>query len=450
MGHRRSPILTTAVVIALVLAACGSPASQGGGTDTGAASRAAPAAGAASAAGDGQVTIKVVSWVPDNIDSWANRGFKPFMDANPDVKIEHEQIADQYIETVLTRLSGANDIDVITVAPDSTGTFLRSGAALDLRPYIERDAEMLQLDTFPQWTLDDYTAVRYPDLNTGAGQFGVPLVMFVWEFWHNADLFEQAGLAIPQEGWTWEDFVSIATKITDPDEQTFGYENQNWLLPLWPWVWQNGGKVLNDDNTRLTIGSPEVIEAFSFLQKLALEDKLFPSIEATAQEGGNINFNSGKTGMITRGNWNLDLSRDWSFKWDLSVPPKGKQEATIGEEVGYIINKNSPNVEAAWKYVSWMLSPEGQKVNAMRDVVPNSEVMKEMGLQQLPDNVRNVVVPLSSDPMVQSYPQWYRPKYTPNDLQDRLSVLWTGERKAADLLPELEQEFNDALSKPIP
>jgi hypothetical protein len=52
--------------------------------------------------------------------------------------------------------------------------------------------------------------------------------------------------------------------------------------------------------------------------------------------------------------------------------------------------------------------------------------------------------------MVQGYPQFYRPKYTPNDLQDRLAVLWTGEKKAEELLPALEQEFNEALSQPIP
>jgi ABC-type glycerol-3-phosphate transport system substrate-binding protein len=153
--------------------------------------------------------------------------------------------------------------------------------------------------------------------------------------------------------------------------------------------------------------------------------------------------------MITRGNWNLDLSRDWKFKWDISYPPKGKQEATIGEEVGYIISKSTTKKDDTWSFVRWTLSPEGQRINAVRDVVPNTDVMKELGLSKVPENVRNVVVPLSGDPMVRAYPHWYRPKYTPGDLQGRLAVLWTGEKKASELLPALEKEFNEALAKPI-
>jgi multiple sugar transport system substrate-binding protein len=387
--------------------------------------------------------------VAETIDSWANRHYKPFQDANPNIKIVHEQISQRYIETVLTRLSGSSDIDIIGAAPNSTGSFLRSGGALDLTPMIQSDSQMLQIDKFPRWTLDDYTLKRYPDLNVLAGQYGVPLVMFVWQFWHNTDLYNEAGVSVPKRGWTWDDFVSISKKVTDQSKKRYGYQNQNWLLPLWPWVWQNGGDALSEDGKRLTIGSPAVIETFSFLQKLAVEDKLFPAPETTTKEGGSINFDSGATGMITRGNWNLDLSRDWKFKWDISYPPKGKQEATIGEEVGYIISKSTTKKDETWTFVRWTLSPEGQRINAVRDVVPNTDVMKELGLSKVPENVRNVVVPLSGDPMVRAYPQWYRPKYTPDDLQGRLAVLWTGEKKASELLPALEKEFNEALSKPI-
>ena len=401
-------------------------------------------------AAEGQVTLKIVSWVPDNIDSWANRSFKPFMDEHPEIKIVHEHIGQNYIETVLTRLSGANDIDIITLAPDNTGTFFRSGAALNLQPYIDKSNATIKLDTFPQWTLDDFSNVRYPDLKSGPGQYGVPLVMFVWEMWHNADMLQQAGLSTPQRGWTWDDFVSMATKMTNASEQKYGYENQNWALPLFTWIWQGGGDVLTEDASKLQIGSAENIDTFKWLQKLQLEDKIFPAPETVATEGGGINFNGGNVGMITRGNWNVDLTRDFNFKWDLSYPPKGKQEATIGEALGYMINANSPNKDAAWTFLEWVLSPDGQRALGTRDIVPNTEVMKEVGLQLQPENVRNLVVPLAADPMVHGYPQWYRPKYTVNDLQDRLAVLWTGERKAEELLPELEKEFNDALAQPLP
>ncbi len=397
----------------------------------------------------GVTTIKVVDWVPENTSSWANRWYKPFEDANPDIKIVHEQITGNYIETVLTRLTGSNDIDLIFVAPDSVGSFLRAGAALDLSPNIAKDKATLQLDKFPQWTLDDYTTVRYPELKVGPGQYGLPVVEFVWEMWHNADMEKAAGLSTPQRGWTWDDFVSMSKKLTDASKRQYGYQNQAWLLPLWTWVWQNGGDAMTPDAKTLTFGEQPSVDAFTFLQNLQVNDKVFVPIDQTT--GANpTGFDSGAAGMITRGNWNLDLSRDWKFKWDLSYPPKNKAEGTLGEELGMIINKNSPKKDAAWRVLSWVAGPDGQRALAPTDVVPNTAVMREVGLQAVPENVRNLVVPLSGDPMVHSSPQWFRPKYTSNDLNDRLAVLWTGEKKAADLLPALEKEFNDALAKPLP
>jgi multiple sugar transport system substrate-binding protein len=433
---------------AAMAAATDTPAT-GGGEATATATIGIPTVGPTPVVPAGVTTIKVVDWVAENTSSWANRWYKPFEEANPDIKIVHEQITGNYIETVLTRLTGSNDIDLIWVAPDSVGSFLRSGAALDLTDKIKAEGDSLQLDKFPQWTKDDYTTVRYPDLKVGAGQYGLPLVMFVWEMWHNADMEAAAGLSTPQRGWTWDDFATMSKKMTDESKHQYGYQNQNWTLPLYTWVWQNGGDILTPDAKQMVVGQPPAVEAFTFLQDKQVNDKIFVPIDQTT--GANpIGFDSGNAGMITRGNWNLDLSRDWKFKWDLSYPPKNKAEGTLGEELGLIINKSSPKADAAWKVLKWIAGPEGQRTLAVNDVVPNTAVMSEVGLQAAPDNVRSLVVPLAGDAMVHSAPQWFRPKYTPGDFQDRLSVLWTGEKKAADLLPAIEKEFNEALSKPLP
>ncbi len=396
------------------------------------------------------VTLHLIDWVSDKTPSWGNRHFAPFMEAHPHIKIEHEQTAGgaQMTQLVLTRVSGGGSIDIIGTSPADNPTYLNSGIALDLAPYIEKDGDALELDTYSKWTLEDYTSVRYPELREklGDGQWGVPLVIFVWEFWFNTTLLQEAGLEVPERGWTWEDFVEICHKATDPSKGNYGYENQNRPLPLWPWVWQNGGEIVAPDG-QLAIGSPETVEAFEFLQKLQLEDKVFPSMEAASQDGGSINFSSGRCAMFTGGsncaNWGL--RGDWDFEWACSYPPIGKQEATIGEECGYIINKNSTNKDAVWEFLRYTLGPEGQKINALYDLVPNTKIMAEIGLSELPESVREVVVPLASDPMVRAYPQWWCPSFTSNDLRSRLALLWTGEKKAAEYLPALEKEFNDGL-----
>ena len=110
-------------------------------------------------------------------------------------------------------------------------------------------------------------------------------------------------------------------------------------------MWQNGGDILTPDAKQMVIGQQPAVDAFTFLQKEQVDDKIFVPIDQTT--GANpIGFDSGNAGMITRGNWNLDLSRDWKFKWDLSYPPENKAEGTLGEELGIIINKSSPKTDA--------------------------------------------------------------------------------------------------------
>lgn len=475
MSNKRYSVVALLVMFALLLASCGTqpaattaPAQESTTTEASAETSevaeevteevaeeaAAEEAEAAPEAAEeivpeGVTTIKVVDWVGDNVTSWANRWYKPFEEANPDIKIVHEVISGNFVEAVLTRLTGSNDIDLIWVAPDTLGSFLRSGAALDLTPYIEADADMLRLDTFPQWTLDDYTSVRFPELELD-GQYGLPIVMFVWQQWFNSDIMSEAGLTTPERGWTWDDFAAMANKMTDPSKHQYGYQNQNWSLPLYTWMWQNGSEIVTSEDgvQRLTIGEQPVVDAMMFLQNLQLNDQAFVPIDQTM--GANpIGFDTGNAGIITRGNWNLDLSRDWTFAWDLSYPQQNVAEGTLGEELGMIINKNSPKADIAWRVLSWVASPEGQASLAASDIVPNTEVMKEIGLSTTPDNVRNVVVPMAGDPMVHSSPQWFRPKYTQGDLFDRLSLIWTGEASADELLPELQEEFNEALAQPL-
>src|SRR5207247_1246160 len=101
-------------------------------------------------------------------------------------------------------------------------------------------------------------------------------------------------------------------KVSDPNNKKFCFQNANWLLALWPWVWQNGGEVLTPDGTKLAIGSPAVVEAFSFLQDLQVNKKYF-SPAGQALFGADVGFDSGNAMMIMRGNWNKDRSRDWKF-----------------------------------------------------------------------------------------------------------------------------------------
>jgi ABC-type glycerol-3-phosphate transport system substrate-binding protein len=126
-------------------AATDTAAPAGGGEATATATIEIPTVGPTPVVPAGVTTIKVVDWVAENTSSWANRWYKPFEEANPDIKIVHEQITGNYIETVLTRLTGSNDIDLIWVAPDFVGCLLRYGSEFELRVIFSEDVDSVQL-----------------------------------------------------------------------------------------------------------------------------------------------------------------------------------------------------------------------------------------------------------------------------------------------------------------
>src|SRR5699024_1941677 len=102
------------------------------------------------------------------------------------------------------------------------------------------------LDTskYPQAMNDLYTL--------GDVQFAAPKDFDTIALWWNEELFERAGVATPEENWTWDDYAEAARGITDAlgSEGIWGgcngVENQAYLYAL---TFQAGGEIISEDRT---------------------------------------------------------------------------------------------------------------------------------------------------------------------------------------------------------
>ena len=91
---------------------------------------------------------------------------------------------------------------------------------------------------------------------------GVPALIDNLAIVYNKTLFDEAGLEYPNADWTWDDFRAAAKALTDPAKKQFGFsypmdasEDSVWHYD--PLLWQNGGSILNEDNTQAAFNSPE-------------------------------------------------------------------------------------------------------------------------------------------------------------------------------------------------
>lgn len=189
---RRAPALVAgAAAFTLLLTACGGGTSIGGddqGSD-------APADD-----GTGEVggTIRVSYWGSGPRVELTNGVSDMFVEDNPGVKVEPE-FADfaAYWERLTVQGSSGNLPCVVQLQGRQLNDYATSGALLDLDPLIESGA--ITVPDIPEDVVDTGRGIdgKLYFIPYGAAYDAVEI---------NATMAEEAGVGIPEEGYTWEDF----------------------------------------------------------------------------------------------------------------------------------------------------------------------------------------------------------------------------------------------------
>ena len=115
--------------------------------------------------------------------------------------------------------------------------------------------------------------------------------------YYNRAVFAAAGVPEPADGWTWDDFVSTARQLTAGEVRGAGIDAS--IIRLAPFVWSNGGDVVDDleQPTRLTLDEPAAREAVQDVVDLVREGSV-PTEEELAAQDLQTRFVTGKLGML--------------------------------------------------------------------------------------------------------------------------------------------------------
>ena len=134
--------------------------------------------------------------------------FTAFNEADPDISIKANGIAagswGNYVTTVATQLAGGQEYDIVYVATEGQRLFASRDVLFPLDDYIAADQEVI----------DDYFADVNPNLREWTVKYGSPdgqtyyipggyntMVMYC-----NTEVFEEAGVELPETDWTWDEF----------------------------------------------------------------------------------------------------------------------------------------------------------------------------------------------------------------------------------------------------
>ncbi len=197
------------LLVAILLAGCGPLASPGPDADPANASGDVPADAPAAAENDSATTIlrfAVSMMDQDRYDSLIDA----FEAEHPDVHITTVSIE----ETLGTGPGGSNWPDdaylllaatADVIAAPATRQAVQQGALLDLTDFFESDPN-LNAEAFYPGLLE---SVQWE-----GGTWSLPVEATYSLIYFDKSIFDAAGIAYPQPGWTWDDFLATAQALT--------------------------------------------------------------------------------------------------------------------------------------------------------------------------------------------------------------------------------------------
>jgi multiple sugar transport system substrate-binding protein len=340
--RRTVPLLAAGAVLSL-MAACGATGGQ-------------PATTQSSGSGPvpeptAPVTITFASWVGEG--KGMQNLYKKFKAEHPNITVQFQNVPAEEIEKKLTtQIAGGNPPDAAFVDAGTVSTFASRKAVVNLDSYISRSDVVNPDDFVPAFR--SFTEVN-------GGMHGLPFDGESTGLFYRKDRFEEVGIAGPPK--TWAEFEEAAQKLTDPGAKKYGFEvfapeaDYYW----YPWLWQNGGALLSEDEKTIEFNSDKAKQAAEFYVGLTKYSP--PDYLNSNSYDGRVAFANGQVGMYMAGAWFAGVMDDEfpkiKGKWAAAPLPEGSAgcATTIAGDALVLFGRGKKQ-DAAWKWIEFLTKPE--------------------------------------------------------------------------------------------
>jgi multiple sugar transport system substrate-binding protein len=278
------------------------------------------------------------------------------------------------IARLSTSIGGGSPPDVFLLNYRYYGQFAAKGAIAPVGPRLAGSGAIKESDFYPR-ALD---AFRWHGELMCMPQNVSSLAVY-----YNRSLFKKYGVAEPPDDWTFTDLVTTATALTrdrqgnpikaaeaegTPVVGTYGLGVEPTLIRLAPFLWSNGGALVDDQSkpTRLTLDSPQATAVLREFFGLRQSYGVVPTDEEVEAEDDASRFANGRLAMLLSSRRETTTFRAIKgFEWDVAPLPRfGTGKDGILHSDAYCITSKSPRQNAAWQFVEFAMTPEGQRILA--------------------------------------------------------------------------------------
>ncbi len=349
-----------------------------------------------------------------------------------------------YSDSIVTRIAGGEQLDVIMIAIEGLGLLTDKGILSPLDDFLAADTaakELLEKDVHP--TLRTM-------LQVDGKQMEYPFSWNNMVTYYNTKIFEDKGVTPPGPDWTWDEFLDTCLKIADVKggaDDLFAYSF--WgssAFGMSAWYFNNDTSALTPDWADSNLKDPKVAETLQFLADLILKHKVSPNPQGWDEAA---QFLAGHLAMRTCGRWCIaGLQNEEFTTYDLQYQPhKSGPLKTVAGTDGWGVSTSTKTAPEAWDVVKFLSNTDaaidmvkgGGNIPALRSVA-EMPVFTEYG----PANTKIFYESLDVANTVPS----------PNNfnvidpiLNRHYQTIWNGEKSVEEALAAADVELQAEMDK---
>lgn len=260
---------------------------------------------------------------------------------------------DDHLTRLSTAFTSGDAPDVFLINYRQYAPFVQRGAVRPIGPLLA-DAGVDTADYYEE----PLRAFTYD----GALQCMPQNISSLVVYWNRA-LFTKAGVPAPAVDWSWDEFAATAKALTGDGVKGVGIDPS--IVRMAPFVWSNGGTIVDDDAARTTLHEPAARGA---LQKVVdlIATGVTPDKEQLAAQGIPEQFMTGKVAMFLSSRVEVPALREQrDLDFDVAALPVMGEPASVLHSDAYCVASGSPNAAAAAKFVAYAVGQQGQTLTAL-------------------------------------------------------------------------------------
>lgn len=293
------------------------------------------------------ITLTVWKFTDDPVQKvYLNEWFDEYTKLHPNINFVYEEYPwENYFDKLTISIAGGTGPDIFWISP---ADFLKYAEIGVLYPFN---------DLLPQELIDNIYPQSIKAVTVDGNIFALPWEgMDVVTLFYNKNMLAEAGVYPPT---TWDELIDASVKLTTKDRHGLylcpepgATQNFYW----YPFLWQAGGDVVNEDMTESLFDSPATIRALKLwgdLMKLG-------TVPTTSPPDPLMNR---RVAMMVRGPWVLATwqNNDPDFylnEWDVTALPypEDGEKITVYGGFNIVVNAMGKAPEEAVNFVTWLYS----------------------------------------------------------------------------------------------